>query len=421
MAKSSKAAVVETCITDATVPDVSDKFTEVAAVSIMTPMGNPHDPTCTWGLPSIFWGGSGIAKSDRIKQVAASAGLICEVILPGQKQPEDFSGVPIPVGNGEVRVECLLPQVRKLNAAKRGILFIDEMSCATPATQGAMLGMVNDRIVGDVQFSPGIRVLGAANPPKLSAGGWALEAPMANRMAHFQTRSPTPSAWIAWLLSENVHRQLDVTLSETQLKAHWDMAYSHAKGLFAGFMHDRQVMLHRQPLSSHPQAGYCWASPRTWAMACRAVATINALGYDKTLESVFLEGCVGEGPAAEFLTWSKSADLPSPLQVLVKGWKPDNSRLDLTLAVLSSVTAYITTLVDPKEKYELAAAGWKFLTSVKEAGMPDLVIGPAQTLITAGLSRKGHDNEKLKAACEPLIYWLAESGMLKYVATQLDN
>jgi hypothetical protein len=397
------------------VPDATEMFEKVVETSLMVPMGDPNDAQCTWGLPTIFWGLSGIAKSDRIRQAAAAADLPCEVIMPGQRQPEDFSGVLVPNGNGSVSIECLLQAIRILNKHGRGVLFVDEVSCATPATQGSMLGMVNDRQVGDVKMAPGIRILLAANPPKYAAGGWALEAPFSNRMAHFQVRCPSTMEWSEHMMSTGVKREVDLTLSENKLKSAWGPAMSYTFGTFCGFMHSRQKLLHDQPLPGNPQASYCWPSPRTWTWSARTLTTIRALGLDPTLEQLFIDSLVGSGAGAEFYTWMKENDLPRPEQVLIKGWEPDRSRIDVTLAVVASTISYVTGLRDLNEKQEAAALMWNFVQKVIDAGLSDIALPAAQTLVKAKLSTKEHKNSALKKAASTPLTWLANHGLLIFV------
>lgn len=429
--KTAEAEVANTSILEAHVPDITTKFVQVLQTAIMVPLDHPKDADCIWGLPTIFWGLSGIAKSDRVKQAAGAAALPCEVIMPGQKQPDDFSGIFVPLKEGGVSMECMLPQVRRLNKAGQGILFVDEVSCAAPATQGAMLGMVNDRVVADEQFAPGIRVLLAANPPSYSAGGWSLEAPFANRMAHFQVGCPTTTEWIAYMMGQASKKSLpvqtlDPKMSKEVLIANWNSSYSYTLGQVSGYIRDRQASLHQQPLPNNPQAGYCWASPRTWKFATRAIATIKALAMDPTLEHLFVAACVGEGPAQEFMHWVRNSDLPRPEQVLIKGWEPDVNRLDVTLAVTASVGSYVINLdsdtqAGKEEREDMAGEAWKYVMALINKGIPDIAMPLAQTLTRAQLCRSGHENEKLKAACAAPVMWMAKNGWLQYVTTEMDN
>src|SRR5205823_11964182 len=58
------------------------------------------------------------------------------------------------------------------------------ISTAPPAVQAAMLRIVLERVVGDLELPPGVRVVAAANPPEQAADGWDLAPPLANRLVH---------------------------------------------------------------------------------------------------------------------------------------------------------------------------------------------------------------------------------------------
>lgn len=418
---SAPSASIDEATDSVTLPDATAQFEDIVRVALMTPLGNPHTTTCKWGLPCIFWGLSGLGKSEKIQQAAATCALNLNTIFPGQHAPEDFSGIPVPNGKGDIVTYAGLPGVTQMNAKGEGVLFVDEASGAPPAVQGAMLGLINDRRIGDVELANGIRILMAANPPSYSAGGWKLEAPTANRMAHFKVGAPTVTEWTEWLTGHGISDPVSLLVNKQEMLGNWNAVNSHVKGLFAGFMRGKQTLLHSQPLADHPRAGYCWPSPRTWFFASRALATVRSLRMDPTLESIFIHACVGDGPSGEFLTWVKKADLPTPEQVLIKGWEVNTDRLDITLAVSTSVASYVVGLPAGEEKLSMAAAAWRFIMNVIDAKHADVSLPAAQALSRAKLSISGHTNQDLREAAKGPIRWYSKQGMLKYVTGSIDD
>jgi hypothetical protein len=407
------------------IPDVTLNFDEVISAALMVPMGKrgPLDPQCIMGLPVLFWGLSGIAKSDKVKQGAGRVGLPTKVVFPGQKQPEEFGDVPVvmdPTGDGRQQLmsACMLSQVNELNKLGQGVLFVDEVSCSTPATQAAMLGMVLDRAVGATPISPGVRILLAANPPSYAAGGWGLEPPFANRMAHFYVRCPPVSAWTQWLMVEHSEQIEAIEGPMQKLRTNWGLQWSTIRGHLAGFMESHQSMLHNQPAPDHPQSGYCWRSPRTWWMAGRAIATIRALNMNSELEPYFIEACVGAGAAREWISWMATADLPSPHDALTQGWSIDLTRLDKVMAISTSITAYVIGIADKKEKLQMATLAWGSLNKLVEAGLKDIALKHAHTLSKEDC---GYANKEatpaLKQACKPVLKAVADpqKGLTDYI------
>jgi len=84
---------------------------------------------------------------------------------------------------------------KELVAGGGGYLFLDELTTSPPAVQAAMLAVALDLTVGDVQLPKGTRVIAGANPPDCAAGGYELEAPLANRFCHVEF-TPSVDEWL---------------------------------------------------------------------------------------------------------------------------------------------------------------------------------------------------------------------------------
>jgi hypothetical protein len=408
----SDGSTIDKGIEDANVPDITGRMEDAAQVSILTPLGDPTEDKCIWGAPACFWGLPAVAKSESIKQAAFAAGLGCGIVMPGQRQPEDFSGVLISTPDGNVRSECLLGAVRLLNAYGAGVLFLDEFSNAPPATQGSMLDMVNDRQCGDTPIAPKVRILSAANPAEYSAGGFRLDPPMANRMCHFQVKCPPVEKFINFLVSEGSPMQVDVLATEALIQAHWAEAYAKVKGLMVGFLHSNHRMLHVEPHPTNPQSSYCWASPRTWWLAGRMRATANILGKDTTVQELIIEACIGKAAADTWMAWERNSDLPTPEDALDGKWVPDIRRLDVSYAVITSCTQFTLGAVDKQLKIERAKKMWTLLGKFVDANLGDLAIPSVKALISKGMSLTSMP--EVINECRPVYNWVIDNGIIKF-------
>lgn len=395
------------------VPDVTNFMKETAYISIMTPFldQDPNDPNCIWGAPAMYWGLPAVAKSSRVAQAAHEANMLCNVIFPGQQQPEDFSGV-LAQGPTGLTIECMLGAVRRLNPIGRGVIFLDEINNATRATESALLGFVQNRRVGDTPIAPGIRILGAANPPKWSVNGFQMAPPTANRWCHFQVKCPPHRSWINRVVTGPTGILFDAKGTEDNIRARWRDVYSHVLALVTGYIEHSPVSLHCEPEPENVQSGYNWGSPRTWELAARMKATSEILGYSDEITNLCVEGCIGEGLAFDFLTWMRNADLPKPSDVLLYGWKPDMRRLDVAYAVLTSTTQYVISTANRAEAINHAVGMWKLLSVFVEHNMGDMAVSSAVALVEKNLSRKAGP-DLLKVA-DPVIRWMIDNKLLAY-------
>jgi hypothetical protein len=366
------------------------------SVALLVPMGNgdpnsgPQDKDCIWGLPLLLWGSPGIGKSQRVKQAGKAAFLEVKSIFPATRAPEDFSGVPVVGPDGKLRVECILKAVRDLCDTGRGVLFIDEISCAVPAVQASLLSVVLDRLVGDVQIPQAVRIIAAANPPTEAAGGWELEPPMANRFAHMEAEQPSAAQWVNWLLGADKSDVQEVELAEKVVTDNWQASYGYVRGLMAGFFDKfREGRLFKMPNNGTKERGRAWPSPRTWEMATRAVATCRALGLPASIQHDFLAACVGAGPAVEWTAWVKNADLPKAIDVVTNGWAPDTQRVDRTVAVVAQVTDFVLSQTDQELKNKYAVGAYKFLDACRAKGLLDIIVPAAKMFNRASLNTRG--------------------------------
>lgn len=445
---------------------------KILSVAFLVPMGDPNDKNCRWGLNVMLWGDPGIGKSDRVDMASAMVGLPPRTVYAATTQPEDISGaafsnttkglamfeafleglqetltadeepwadkssslgfitrlvkpkishaidkvltVARKYGPGTISIEPLLPGITDLIIDGQGVLFLDELSCARPAVQGAYLGVALTRRAGGRQLPGGVRIIAAGNPPESAAGGWELEPPMANRFCHFEVKVPSIEEWSDWLMTESGIKLEPIEEGELRIRQKWSEEWPVVKGQMAGFMRSQGgKILHEIPKDGHKSRGRAWPSPRTWTFAARAIATCRCLGLGDEIRDAFVEGCVGPGPATALATWIVDADLPTPQEMLANGWEPDKKRLDRSIAAYTSLVSYVNGRPSQAKKIEIAAAAWKCIRQSMEAGMLDITLPMAQQLVRAGLDSK--TSPEVAAECKPVLSRLAKAGMGNYL------
>jgi len=400
---------------------VEDYVEDIITVSLMVPESNPNDDDCSWGAPICLWGGSGIGKTAQIHQAARRAALPSELLLASQLQPEDFGGIPmlnvqaIIRGIGllmggmdldetmkqlgkyaSVNVVCALGQIQRLLATQEGLLVLDEASNTPPATQGAMLSMLFGKLIGDTRIPLKVRMILAANPPQIAAGGYGFEPPTANRIIHFGVGAPPFEQFRKWWRTEGTVEEKPVHALAPLLKKNWARDYSASKGLFLSYLETNRRSLYKQPTEGDPMGGYAWASPRMWVTAARCVATIRAIGLPEQLESLFVAGCVGHGESIAWEEFKANNDLPSAQDVLDGNWKLDKSRIDRTKVVVDTVVSYIG---DSREgQADLAVQGWGFMEKLIAEKYADIAMAASEDLINRYRLGIDHKNKTVAKA-----------------------
>jgi hypothetical protein len=334
------------------------------------------------GIPVIWWGDPGVGKSSIVNSIGRALGLHVETVIASLREPSDFAGLPIPTADGRVRMAA--PEwVFRLLEEGRGVAFLDEISTAPPAVQAALLRMVLDRVVGEVQLPETVAMVAAANPPERAAGGWDLTPPLANRFVHLH-HSLDAGAWADGMVSGFP----DPTIRP--LPEGWVEGIGQSQALVASFIKAAPHHLLKVP-DNESQAGKAWPSPRTWQMAARIMAACDAGRESDDVRVALIGGCVGGGTALEFLNWVREMDLPDPELLL---GDPASftvpQRGDQAYAVLTSVVSAVLRDI-PREGAELTAkakaraqqrwlAGWEILNRAAEQGKKDVAASACRAL-----------------------------------------
>lgn len=291
-------------------------------------------PEC---LPPLVWGPAGIGKTALSTLLAKVVDAHLEVVISSIREPSDFGGLPIPEPGQGVRLEPPAWAVRLERACaskdgkpgRRGIAFLDEASCAAPAVQAALLRVVFERVIGDLELPASVRFVAAANPPDQAAGGWDLALPLANRFVHLEWSAPPADAWTDWLCGSNA--ALSVPILD---QAAWSKQWGQAKALVTAYLKRRPGMLSEPPDKVRGRFPLAYATPRTWEAATRLLATCRAVPGGEDITLSLMKATLGEPHAVEFSTWLRANDLPDPEHLLAApaAWDPNPAEPDRVFA-----------------------------------------------------------------------------------------
>jgi len=244
--------------------------------------------------PIYLWGPPGCGKSAVVRKAAADLKLDLVDVRATLLDPVDLRGLPRL--SNDTAVWCppaFLPR------GGEGLLFLDELAQAAPLVQAACLQLTLDRRIGEYDLPPGWSVIAASNRAEDRAGTHRLISPLLNRFVHLDLEVSADD-WQAWAVSANVAPEV------------------------RAFLQYRPGLLFQFDPSTNPRA---FPTPRSWQFVADALpATPPELLHAVTA------GCVGDGPAAEFVGFLRLyRELPDLDQVLAR---PDQAPVPREPAVL---------------------------------------------------------------------------------------
>lgn len=382
-------------------------------------------PTGRRGLPYVLIGDPGGGKTSAIKRLVRQAGLHYEGVMASLREPTDFLGVPVPkrielgIENAHLSADfddtimameySAAPfAIRSALASEGSVIFFDEVNTARPNVQAALLRVLFEGIVGDLQLPDSVRFLLAMNRVEDAAGGWDLAPPLANRMGHLQYESPSVEGYTAYLIGGGARaeyeQEVDPVSTAAQVDAQWGEAWAAASGKIAGFLAARPGLLHKKPQAGSPESSKAWPSPRTWDFAATALAIgeIFDLTPREIQESV--DAFVGSGAATELHTWIRNADLPRAQDILdgTATFEHNPARLDRTAAVATACTGLLIDAKDPEQQKEWAKNLWTVYGGIAPTA-PDLILHSVSVMIKNRLNAGHRESYKVLAEMEPIL------------------
>lgn len=251
---------------------------------------------------SFVWGPPGVGKSDLVAQLAAEDRIGLVDFRMALRDPTDIKGFPIP----DLKAKTMrFLRDAELPTAGDGILFMDELNSALPATQAAGMQLTLNGRIGDYVLPPGWSIVGAGNRETDRSVVNRMPAALANRFIHLDYEVSVDD-WTAW-------------------------AQAHAiSPLLIAFIRFRPALLHAPEYAER-----AFPTPRTNAFADQI---INA-GLPKDLEFELLKGTTGAGHAGELSAYVRHwRELPSFEDILAA---PATTPVPTSLGALFAVATLV--------------------------------------------------------------------------------
>ncbi len=310
-------------------------------------------------VPVLVWGEPGAGKTASINSMVKTMGWHIETVLASLREPSDFAGLPV-LADGDVRM-APPDWARRLAGRSEAVCFFDEISTAAPSTQRALLRVIHERVVGDLALGTEVRMVAAANPAEVAAGGWDLTPPLANRFLHLDWKVD-PSV-VAVGMTGHWPNPQPLTLQPL-----WEAHLPYHAAVVSGFLTARPELAHKLP-EDLSTAGRGWPSPRSWEAVIRVLAACTDSGINTEARLGLVAGLVGDGVAIEFARYERDLDLPDPEALLgdpTSYVRP--KRDDQVHAVIAAVASAVQRTYTP----DRWTSAMEVFSAVAETGTVDI-------------------------------------------------
>lgn len=328
----------------------------------------------------VLWGPPGVGKTAIIHSIVEKRNMLMRVVIGSTMDPTDVAGLPVlkTLPNGESVTSYALPEwfVEVKQYAEEhpegAVVFIEEITTATPPVQAALLTFIQDRRIGKTVLPDNVLIIVAGNPPSQAADGNLLAPPTANRFLHLDY-VPSQQDWFegmnaAWNKPVGEHEKL-------------------MRSYVVGFLTENTDLINKCPEDAE-EAGQAWPSMRSWDNAARMLGQTT----DEKLSEIIVKSAVGKEAGGDFMQWMRELTLPRYEAVMADPTKINWASLrgDALHMTLATVVQNVTV-----DNFQ---ASVKVFETAKSAKKDDIVAGLILSFkrkIAEAYEAQGLDTKKL--------------------------
>jgi len=276
--------------------------------------------TASW----MLHGRPGIGKTEIVQAVADATGATLFDLRLTTIEPQDLRGLPT-YDHATRRTVWYRPEDLPDDPARPSILFLDELTSASPMLQPTVYGLLQERRVGRHLLPASTFIVAAGNGIEDGAVAYDMGTALSDRLIHLLVRA-TATDWVdRYALPRALHPAV------------------------IAFIRTRPDLL--ETTETAIRRGETIAcTPRSWAR----VATILTAVPDRSLRNIMIAGTVGEAAAAEFALVAD--DIAATVQVAAMLAATPKARLAMYPATMHGLTALVYGLVTTADAATLPAA-----------------------------------------------------------------
>jgi hypothetical protein len=339
----------------------------------------PYYVAAQVGIPSIAWGGTGVAKTASVEACARGCGRNFHAFLPTHHLPEEIGGMPAIFREEQIVKMLPLDWVHTLTLPGAW-LHLDEFNTGSAMMRAFLLSVINpsERRIGTLKLADDLIVTSAANPPDIAPNAASLEGSVANRFFHWRWKTPVQD----FLTGIETGTYPVPTIPVVKNAEVGERAWGRKIKLFLeskpDFVETKQI---------EPDA-LSFPSLRTWSYVKRGCAAMESVGATANEFVEFVAGCVGQTAAALFVPFANAMDLYSAREVMEgKTTVNFNDKLDRLFQLPSALIFHAQQAMDEGTLTdEMVDRAFVVLLTLGEKGLVDAIKQPlsAITLLKPG-------------------------------------
>ncbi|MEM7076793.1 MAG: MoxR family ATPase [Pseudomonadota bacterium] len=322
--------------------------------------------TVSW----MLHGRPGVGKTELVRTLAARMGARLFDIRLTTIEPQDLRGLPY-YDHDAQRTIWYRPEDLPDDPDRPALLFLDELTSASPYLQPTVYGLLQERRVGRHVLPDSVLVVAAGNTVEDGAIAYEMGSALSDRLIHLHVQANAQD----WLEHYAIERKIHPAVT--------------------AFLRSRPDLLDTVEDSLHRDEMIA-CTPRSWE---RVSAIMHAVP-DKQLRQTMIAGTVGLAPAAEFARVADEIDALITIDELLAA--SGSARRDLYPQTVNGLVGLIYALVARADDASIAdmielMAG---IGDVKASGLPlaELARFGFELLIRRALDRGWHEAFRDSAA-----------------------
>ncbi|MBT8455629.1 MAG: MoxR family ATPase [Alphaproteobacteria bacterium] len=261
----------------------------------------------------MLHGRPGVGKTEIVQTLADEIGAQLFDLRLTTIEPQDLRGLPY-YDHAAGKTVWYRPEDLPDDPDHPAVLFLDELTAASPYLQPTVYGLLQERRVGRHRLPDSVFIVAAGNSVEDGAVAYEMGTALSDRLVHLQVIAQATD----WLENYAVSRGLHPAVTAF-IRTRPDLLDTTGAALAQG-----------QMIS---------ATPRSWA---RASAILHAVP-DRRLRNIMVAGTVGDAVAAEFAIIAD--DVSATVKVDEMLAEPPVSRWAMYPETLHGLTALVHGLV----------------------------------------------------------------------------